>query len=582
MSTAATLTRARVEPDRVGEPRWRSWLAWVVTGAPVVLLAQRAWDWRWMSDDGFIHLRVVRQLVSGNGPVFNAGERVEASTSPLWVYLLAIGDLVTPIRLEWLAVVGGMALTLAGVVLAVLGARMLTGFRSPGELVLPVGLAAMVAWPPMWSWATSGLEGGLVLGWLGTCLYLLARWGRDRERVPTATAVLLGLGPLIRPDLALYSALFLVVVVAADARRGAWRAQLRAGGRVVALAAALPLAYQVFRMGYYGSLVPNPAVAKEAERTWWENGRAYLGRAVDPYWLWVPGLVLAVGAYVPLIGGLVAPQRRRHLLVTAAFALGGALHVVYIVRVGGDFMEARLLLPGFFAFAAPVAVVPLRLRYAAAALVLPWAAVCGTSMRAYADLHNNNRDQVTVSDFAWGPGQASRAWYVGEGLYYSQTRLPASPADGRETVLGAYGLGLPSYALGPDFYVLDLLGLADPFTAHLELEERAIIPGHEKPQPVVWVAARYADPSTPISEKDFPELTTNYGIVLLDRDPQGSFGERLSVARATLRCAPLRELEASYTGSLTVGRFLENLVEAPSNTTFRIPSEPAEARDALC
>ena len=35
------------------------------------------WARRWMSDDGLIVLRTVRNLLAGNGPVFNAGERVE-------------------------------------------------------------------------------------------------------------------------------------------------------------------------------------------------------------------------------------------------------------------------------------------------------------------------------------------------------------------------------------------------------------------------------------------------------------------------------------------------------------------------
>ena len=37
-----------------------------------------AWHYRWMSDDGFINLRVVSELRAGHGPVFNPGERVEA------------------------------------------------------------------------------------------------------------------------------------------------------------------------------------------------------------------------------------------------------------------------------------------------------------------------------------------------------------------------------------------------------------------------------------------------------------------------------------------------------------------------
>ena len=61
--------------------------------------------------------------------------------------------------------------------------------------------------------------------------------------------VVLGLGPLIRPDLAVLSAAYLAAdLLLADTT---WLRRLRA----VAIALALPLAFQVFRMAYFASLV---------------------------------------------------------------------------------------------------------------------------------------------------------------------------------------------------------------------------------------------------------------------------------------------------------------------------------------
>ncbi|MEY4069684.1 MAG: hypothetical protein RL721_298, partial [Candidatus Eisenbacteria bacterium] len=49
-----------------------------------------AWPLRdYLTDDTFIHLQYARHLAGGEGFVFNAGERVYGSTSPLWVLLLA-------------------------------------------------------------------------------------------------------------------------------------------------------------------------------------------------------------------------------------------------------------------------------------------------------------------------------------------------------------------------------------------------------------------------------------------------------------------------------------------------------------
>jgi arabinofuranosyltransferase len=46
--------------------------------ATAILLPAALWAWggyarRWLGDDGFINLRVVSQLLAGNGFVFNAG-----------------------------------------------------------------------------------------------------------------------------------------------------------------------------------------------------------------------------------------------------------------------------------------------------------------------------------------------------------------------------------------------------------------------------------------------------------------------------------------------------------------------------
>jgi len=456
-------------------------VSWVIVTLPILVLAERGWSRRHMSDDGYIHLRVVKQLLAGHGPVFNVGERVEASTSPLWVFILAVADVVTPVRLEWIAVLLGLGLTLAGVTAAVVGARGLNRTRQGVGVVVPAGLLLLAIYPPNWVYATSGLEGGLALGWLGLCFVLLVRWTRRGQRPPAALAVAIGLGPLIRPDLGVFTLLFLLTLIVGSCGRTSTREQVR----TVALALAAPLLYELFRLGYYGSPVPNPAIAKEAARARWDSGWGYLHRALNDYWICFPLIVIAFGAYVPLLRRLTRQTDRRAALVAAAFGFGGIVHALYVVRVGGDFMHARLLLPSLFAVAAPVAVVPLDRRYLLALLVVPWALVALFFLPSPTDTRHffftAKPRPVTVEDFNWGrKGLAS--FYKGHGVYYNTTLLSARPAAGRDGAVVSYGIGISSYALGTDVYVLDALGLADPFTARLQLRVRGY-PGHEKPLP---------------------------------------------------------------------------------------------------
>src|SRR5687767_4310236 len=175
---------------------------------PVALYAAGAWRRRWVSEDGFITLRVVEQLLAGNGPVFNAGERVEASTSPAWTLILAAAGLLTPFPLEMVAVTLGWVAAVGGLILGVLAARRLWldgGGSSPA--VVPCGILVVVAVAAFRDFATSGLETGLTFLWLGASAFVLAgEADRRRARRWWWAPVLVGFGPLVRPDLVLVAA----------------------------------------------------------------------------------------------------------------------------------------------------------------------------------------------------------------------------------------------------------------------------------------------------------------------------------------------------------------------------------------
>ncbi|HZE15878.1 MAG TPA: hypothetical protein VE197_09300, partial [Mycobacterium sp.] len=96
---------------------------WISVAVTAALFGWGAWQRRWIADDGLIVLRTVRNMLAGNGPVFNAGERVEANTSTAWTFLLYLGSLVGgPMRLEYVALALALVLSVLGLVLLMLGA----------------------------------------------------------------------------------------------------------------------------------------------------------------------------------------------------------------------------------------------------------------------------------------------------------------------------------------------------------------------------------------------------------------------------------------------------------------------------
>ncbi len=348
---------------------------WISVAVVAVLFAWGAWQRRWIADDGLIVLRTVRNLLAGNGPVFNQGERVEANTSTAWTYLMYVGSWVGgPMRMEYVALALALTLSVAGVALLMLGAARLyaPSLRGRRAVMLPAGALVYVALPPARDFATSGLETGLTLAYLGLLWWMMVCWAQpvrnrpDRRIFLGALAFVAGFSVLVRPDLALMGGLALIMMLIA-ART--WRRRVL----VVVAGGLLPVGYEIFRMGYYGLLVPGTALAKDAAGDKWSQGLIYLSNFDAPYAVWVPVVLL-----VPLGVLLLAARRRPSFLrpmlapdygrvaravqsppaVVAFVLVSGLVQALYWIRQGGDFMHGRVLLAPLFCLLAPVAVIP--------------------------------------------------------------------------------------------------------------------------------------------------------------------------------------------------------------------------------
>lgn len=547
-----------------------------IAAALAVALAT-AWSRRWVSDDGAINLRIINQIKAGNGPVFNPGERVEAATSTLWLGLLTLADAVTPFRLEWITVVLGIALAVAGLGLAAIGATAVWRRHTKSGHVLPLGIGVFALLPPAWDYASSAMEGGMILAWLGACFWVMVvaatTPSTDWGRAAIGWAALLGLGPLIRPDLGLYTTCLLAgLLVWAGARRF----------RIVlfSVAIALPLTYEVFRMGYYGLLVPNTALAKEASHTWWGQGWNYLYGFVGETGLAVP-LVAAFAVLGLLWARLWKSEERRLAAALLLFVGAGVLHTVYIVRVGGDWMFGRMLLPPLFAVLAPIAIVPSRGVFrAATALALAWAVVVTARSSPYYDtprvadvrLHQNRSGEVTVEESTWSGtadwgrrlatiDRAGRPRWI---VYPSPYHKPIVELDvalaKRPTVGTISGIGWASYAADVDTYIDDTLGLSNPLGSHVRLHQRQT-PGHEKQLPLAWSAARFVAPDVTVDPISRSEVAN---------------------ARAALACGEIKRILDATRERLTFGRFVGNVLAAPALTRARFEADPALARADQC
>lgn len=285
----------------------------------------------WLDDDEMVSMRYARNLVDGAGLVFNAGERVEGYTNPLWtlamagVHLLPLGDAKIALA------VAALNAVLAAVVL-LLAERLLHSFGPLPRSAAPLLLLALAFCRDLLFWSSHGFETTLL-----TALFLLATArvledssnGRDR----IGTYLLAGLLPLVRSDGYVPWAAVAVLALGLSRRRP------RTVG-MLALSLALPVAHLLFRIAYYGEWVPNAYFLKvQGNPGLALAGLAYVWRFVRHY-----GVALAAAA----VGAVWSKDRRRRLLLA-----GLALSSVFVVIVGGDMFEDSRFLAHFV----PVALV---------------------------------------------------------------------------------------------------------------------------------------------------------------------------------------------------------------------------------
>jgi hypothetical protein len=130
---------------------------------------------------------------------------------------------------------------------------------------------------------------------------------------------------------------------------------------------------------------------------------------------------------------------------------------------------------------------------------------------------------------------------------------------------------------------LDLLGLADPLTAHLKLTHRGTLTGHEKPLPTPWIAALLTAEGT--STAPFDTIQTQRPGSFSQLIPTVT-GQQLQIetawARADLQCPAIHDLEYSPERPLTVGSFFSNIVHSFARTELRIPPDPETAYHQFC
>jgi arabinofuranosyltransferase len=285
----------------------------------------------WVTEDAYITFRSVEQLFIGNGPRWNPHERVQAFTHPLWFFVLAGSRLLTA-DMFLNSIVIGCLLSLVTLLILLRFSREKS-----------IGLALMVALfssKAFVDFSSSGLENALshfIIVVFYTLFFVSIKRGPSRARL-LASVCIFSLGLCNRHDLVFLTVIPLVFLM--------WQ------GRILfrqhrflilsTIVAASPFAlWTAFSLLYYGFLLPNTAYAKLNTGISFQEsflqGLTYLKSSFvgDPILGLVTGAALAVGCLPKVTVDLRLP------------ALSILVNLIYVAKVGGDFMQGRFLTSSF-------------------------------------------------------------------------------------------------------------------------------------------------------------------------------------------------------------------------------------------
>ncbi|WP_179475047.1 glycosyltransferase family 39 protein [Mycolicibacterium vinylchloridicum] len=284
-------------------------------------------------DDVFITLRYSHNLLAGDGPVFNPGERIEGYSNPTWLFLVnavsAVTGLTGHLALFYLAKVLCMVFGLANLVVLYRLAKLHDNSTAVVALLVLVAAAS----PFLNVYNISGMETSLVAFLLTVSVLLYSLWRTHRTPgYAVGFAVTIGLLSISRPEAIMYPVAIYAGIFAIGARRKDERLPFTA--MTVAIVVAIVVAFIAFRFSYYGELLPNSLFAKNnPSLSAVKEGARYVAlfgaMTLGPY------VLLALLKRSPLL-------LREHLPVYLVIVA----QLAFAVYAGGDWMPAfRLALP---------------------------------------------------------------------------------------------------------------------------------------------------------------------------------------------------------------------------------------------
>jgi arabinofuranosyltransferase len=450
-------------------------------------------------DDAYISYRYVHNLLSGQGLVFNPGERVEAYSNLLWVIALAFCQL----GLKWIHVnipLTSILLSFASPAVIFWAARKyfknMNFAHAPLYFLLLLSVNSFFAF-----WLYGGIE-TVPFSALLFLAYVLMHMDQ-KKYLPWVFSLIM----LLRADGFVYFFIFVLCLAVNWAQKGkinleSFKAFLGRYWKILVVPVAVLSAQIAFRMVYYGYPLPNTFYAKVSAPFFAKIGTGW-EYIFDFFELtfWLPVFIFALFIFME--------KKITGKLLLSPFLL---LTTLYVIYVGGD----SLIQYRFMTHVIPLWLLMfvLSIEYLAQAIKIPKLKLIYIPLMCVFFFMGQHRLFISYKyQFkGWYPLVKKKLQY--ENMFslgkYFQARYPR-----HSIALGAVGI-IPYVA--NDMGVIDILGLADNHVAHLKIEKTDFHIGHNKwdipyvlrRKPQIIIPPNYIFSHSP-SEKEINKQDFLYG-----------------------------------------------------------------------
>ncbi len=424
-------------------------------------------------DDAMISMRYAWNFAHGLGLVWNAGQRVEGYSNLLMTLVMSLASFFLDKKFAVLAVqIFGLPTILATAYVTKQVADEINADRLYRQLIGILAFASVLLYYPLSYWTLMGMETGLVSLFIMADILFALRWLRTNKTSDLVyLAIIGGLAFLTRNDSLIYSALvFAFIALETYINKGNKQTFLKIfyAGCLLALFA---IAQIIFRILYYGELLPNTYVLKLI-------GIPLSVRVVGGYGFLQPFFQQSAPVILAAVVGLLIDLRRIKVFLFSFIAAA----ILYQIYVGGDPWPLwRMLAPAMPALF-------ILLIMTGAELIARWPRMAYHKFEAIPLVilillvPLAITDQPFLSDISvTGPTSAAIANRVN-----TNAALAISALTSPEASVGVIWAGtLPYYT---DLYGVDFLGKSDPIIARLKPDLSGAVswagirsvPGHNK------------------------------------------------------------------------------------------------------